>query len=254
MRRLLTGFVVAATTALVPMLALAGNQEVAEQIAKGLRNSDRMCDYKIGVKYQDGTAWLRGHVTSPEQVSTALKLVYQTPGVTRVVNELTVASGVAAPAAQPDSCQNALPDTDVTPSAFNPLRGREDAPTAAQAPRPKLGLVKRLGAALSGSSEPQPLREEAPDRVERVPSSFAPLPVEAVSDEEPLAEPQPVVPQRARPIAKTSRAPQQVAMNQPTRGPVAPNGGPMPMYTAASAAGVAPARYDQPNLPNYAWP
>ena len=29
----------------------------------------------------------------------------------------------------------------------------------------------------------------------------------------------------------------------------------MPMYTAAnSRAGVAPARYDQPCMPNYAWP
>ena len=33
MRRFLTGFVVAAIIAVVPALALAGNQEVAEQIA-----------------------------------------------------------------------------------------------------------------------------------------------------------------------------------------------------------------------------
>ena len=38
------------------------------------------------------------------------------------------------------------------------------------------------------------------------------------------------------------------------RGPGAPNGGPMPMYTSANQAGVAPARYDQPCMPNYAWP
>ena len=206
MRRLLTGFVVAATTALVPMLALAGNQEVAEQIAKGLRNSDRMCDYKIGIKYQEGTVWMSGHVTNSEQMNTAMKLVYQTPGVKRIVNQLTVASDEAAqpaeqPAPQSNANQNVLRDPDVAPSAYHPL------------------------------------------------------PVEAVSDEEPVAEPEPVAPQPARPIAKTPRALQQVAMNQAaTRGPVAPNGGPMPMYTAASAAGVAPARYDQPCLPNYAWP
>ena len=82
MRRFLMGFVVAAIIAVVPALALAGNQEVAEQIANRLRNSGQMSDYKIGVKYQDGTAWLRGRVSSEEQMKTALRLVFQTPAST----------------------------------------------------------------------------------------------------------------------------------------------------------------------------
>ena len=47
-----------------------------------------------------------------------------------------------------------------------------------------------------------------------------------------------------------------MAMVQPNvRGPAAPKGAPLPMYSAAnSRAGVAPARYDQPCMPNYAWP
>ena len=38
--------------------------------------------------------------------------------------------------------------------------------------------------------------------------------------------------------------------------PAGANGGaPLPMYQAGAAqAGVAPARYDQPCMPNYAWP
>jgi len=83
--------VIAVTTAIAPVLALAGNQEVAEQIAQSLRNSGRLNDYKISVKYQDGTAFLSGRVGSQEQANTALKLVYQAPGVTRVVNELVIA-------------------------------------------------------------------------------------------------------------------------------------------------------------------
>jgi hypothetical protein len=48
--------------------------------------------------------------------------------------------------------------------------------------------------------------------------------------------------------------PQQMAAPQRAR-PMVPNGGPMPMYRAAAGAGgVAPARYDQPCMPNYAWP
>ena len=91
MRRLLVGLVVAAATVLVPMWALAGNQEVAEQIAANLRKSGQLHGYKIGVKYQDGTAWLRGEVKSPEQMNAALALVFDTPGVKGVVNNLTVA-------------------------------------------------------------------------------------------------------------------------------------------------------------------
>ncbi len=62
MRRSLIGMVVTTVTALVPLLTLAGNQEVAEQVAKTLRASGQLHDYKIGVKYQDGTAWLKGQV------------------------------------------------------------------------------------------------------------------------------------------------------------------------------------------------
>jgi hypothetical protein len=74
------------------MWTFAGNQEVAEQIAANLKDSGQMRGYKIGVKYQDGTAWLKGQVTDREQMDNALKLVFKTPGVTRVVNNLTIAS------------------------------------------------------------------------------------------------------------------------------------------------------------------
>jgi osmotically-inducible protein OsmY len=71
MRRFLTAFVTAAIVAIIPAMALCGNQEVAEQIANRLRKSGKMSNYKIGVKYQDGTAWLQGRVASPEQKSLA---------------------------------------------------------------------------------------------------------------------------------------------------------------------------------------
>ena len=95
MRRTIIGLVIAAITALVPALAMAANQEVAEQIAGNLRQSGQLQDYKIGVKYQDGTAWLRGQVSDQKQVNAVLKVVFQTPGVTRVVNNMTVATDKA---------------------------------------------------------------------------------------------------------------------------------------------------------------
>lgn len=262
MRRFLTGFVVAAVTAVVPVLALAGNQEVAEQIARNLRNSGQMSDYKVGVKFQDGTVWLRGHVSSPEQMKAALALVYQTPGVTRVVNELSAGSSQSSqPAAPAQVASKEATGSATTPARDNPLRGSA-APAAEKAQPQQLSLAKRMEAVVSRGSEqqasqPLPMAGSTLARADRVPNSFAMSAVEPVSAEESREAPQAIeTPQRAKPMSKAAaRGTTQVAMmQQGPRGPAAPDGGPMPMYSAANRGGVVPARYDQPCLPNYAWP
>jgi hypothetical protein len=234
MQRILTGFAMAAIFAVVPTLALGGNQEAAEQIAQNLRDSGQMSNYKISVKYHDGVAQLHGWVTDEEQMGTALKLVFQSKGVTRVVNELTIAGEPA--------------QEEPAPAVANPIRSEDSKPVARTAPRSqKLGLVKRLESMVSrGSSEQQNVAQ-----AERVPSSFTPSPVEkasAVEMQEEMPQ-QMAAPQRARPMGA-----KYVAMNQPCmRGPMGANGSPMPMY-AGAAGGVAPARCDQASMPNYAWP
>ena len=90
MRHLFIGLVVAATTIFVPVWALASNQEVAERIAANLRESGQLQNYKIGVKFQDGTAWLRGRVSGRKQLEAVLQSVSDTIGVDRVVNNLTI--------------------------------------------------------------------------------------------------------------------------------------------------------------------
>ncbi|MCP5120435.1 MAG: BON domain-containing protein, partial [bacterium] len=108
MRRLLTGLVVGAMTAVVPTLALADNQETADQIAKNLRDSGQLHGYKIGVKVEDGTAWLKGQVRSQAQMNAALRLVFQTSGVTRIVNDLKVGSAEKSTAeSQPSKAAHA---------------------------------------------------------------------------------------------------------------------------------------------------
>jgi hypothetical protein len=225
MRRLLTGVVVAAVFAVIPMLAFAGNQEIAEQIAGKLRRSNRMSDYKVSVKYQNGTAWLRGRVTSDEQMEAALRLTFQVPEVARVVNELSVVSSDEAQAGH-------------STTSANPLRSSSGQKTQ------RRSLAQRLETVLSGSDA----------HADRVPSSDSSSMVEPTAGEEPQELPPPS--QYTRSPGRTSRAPTRVAMQEPiVRGPVAPGGAPMPMYHQGMAqAGTAPARYDQPCLPNYAWP
>ena len=91
MRRLLTGLAVAALTTVASALALAGDQDqqVAKQIAANMQNSGRLVDYKVGVNYRNGTAWLSGKVRNEEQMVTALKIALETPGVEKVVNNLS---------------------------------------------------------------------------------------------------------------------------------------------------------------------
>jgi hypothetical protein len=214
--------VVAAATVLVPLFALAGNQEVAERIANSLRQSGQLKDYKVGVKFQDGTAWVRGRVTDREQMNTALRLVMQTPGVERVVNNLAV--GAADQAAQsPASGVQQLT------GAFNPERSGRLASQGLNVPSQRV--------------EPS---AQAP-RADRVPATFTPAPVQQVAVE----QPRPV-----RQIMQPAPQPMAVAYAQPVApAPLAqPGAAPMPQYVTPVGGPVAPARYDQPYVPNYTWP
>ena len=70
---------------------MAGNQEVANQIKHVMESSGRLYHYRVGVKFLNGTAWLRGQVANEEQMETAIRLAFEVQAVDRVVNELSVA-------------------------------------------------------------------------------------------------------------------------------------------------------------------
>ena len=223
MRRLLAGMVVAAATVLVPILALAGNQEVAEQIAGSLRQSGQLKSYKIGVKFQDGTAWLRGSVTDREQMNSALRLVLQTPGVERVVNNLDVGSGSQA-------AQSPTPGVQQISGAFNPERQGRLASQGLSVPS------QRVEASAS------------PRRADRVPATFTPAPALQVTAQQPRPAVEPAAQPAPQPMAVAYAQPEAPApLGQPGVGPV-------PQYVMPVGGGVAPARYDQPYMPNYTWP
>lgn len=95
MRRLFAA--VLAAVMLMPGLALGDDQQMAQQIANNIRSSGKLQGYSIGVKYRDGTAWLQGQVTDRRQMATAIALAQRQDGVTKVVNNLTIAG--AQPAA-----------------------------------------------------------------------------------------------------------------------------------------------------------
>jgi hypothetical protein len=264
-------------------VAWAGNQEVAEQIAQSFRQSGQMHDYKIGVKYQQGTVWLVGRVTSEQQLSTALKLVMQSPHVERVVNNLSIA--------KPESDQPKGAPVANSPASNGPADGpklligavRELDHEPATATRGTtrtsgfsggLTTAERLQRAVDNharDARSKPVGDSAAsnemNQADRVPASFEPVPAQPTSVTQltgahptpTLAQPLPA--QRA-PMpdgqARVARRPVPVAYTQPNAAVMGAPGmapaGPQPMYTAAAGGGVAPARYDQPRMPNYAWP
>jgi len=263
MRRLITGLVVTAATVLMPIAALAGNQEVANEIAKSLRDGGQLKHYKIGVKYQDGTAWLRGFVANQQQMAMALNLVAATEGVERVVNELQIgmpASQAAAQASQPaaettsvkaasmpSQDENAVRTADL-PSAPQPqsqMKFRQpDQPDQPDQPADSATSVQTLGKPTGAPQTSLRLpRMQSLPRTASKPAAARRTKLNA--------------PQRPIPVAFTQPMAQPMGqpMGQPMMGPEAQMpGGPIPAYVAGMAGGVAPARYDQPHMPNYSWP
>ncbi len=71
--------------------------DTAQIIAKNLKESGKLKDYRVGVKYEDGVAWLMGTVTSPQQKQIAERVARQSAGVEHVVSKLEVEAGENAP-------------------------------------------------------------------------------------------------------------------------------------------------------------
>ncbi|RMF96959.1 MAG: BON domain-containing protein [Planctomycetota bacterium] len=265
---------IAAAIVLSPMTAWAGNQEVAEQIAASLKNSGMLQGYKIGVRFQDGTAWLRGTVSDQEQMNAAVRLAYQTPGVERVINDLAVARrdvvqttaheqpATSAPALKqaqgafaPERVSHSnsaglvagIPAQKVTttPSLIDRIRETVTKPLAVKHADPVPAVAEKTPTVPTAAEEPalaapelnQIAMTEAPQ-----PTPAAPRPMPIAYSQAPAAAPTPApAPAPAAAPAPIPAQPQAVA------------GRPLPAYVA-SVGGVTPARYDQPHMPNYAWP
>jgi len=278
MRRFFVALVVAAVAALVPLWAVAGSQDqdFANRIAAGLKDSGRLHGYQIGIKCQDGVVWLKGRVSSREQMNTAIQMVFQTPGVTRVINNLSVVSSEAAgePALRQPPSATASPDQ--VQQALRAL-----APSAAARPATDGQTLRPANGALAAEQFPRSVARDMSPRTaqptgvaERLPTAFAATPVQPVNamtlDEPTLAAPRPIAQVAApRPFAEPVSATQ--AQPAPAAPPASPSGAPLPIAQTGTPmpipangqpvpaqgpmpAGASAARFDQPNMPNYAWP
>ncbi len=108
--------------------AATSNENAAQQIANNLKQSGKLKGYRVGVKYEDGVAWLSGTVTSENQKRIAEQIARESAGVDHVICKLDVE--LQSPK------QNDVPVSYEQPQEINPasMRVASTAPMQ-QAPR-----------------------------------------------------------------------------------------------------------------------
>jgi hypothetical protein len=257
MRRLFCAATLAAFVLAMPLAAFADDQDIADGVANALEASGQMRDYKVGVKVQDGTAWLKGTVASQQQMTTAEMIAKSCYGVDRVVNNLTIGSSNVA--GQPGMMRSGLRQPDSIGGGNAQMAGMRnngvvrasmELPDHAQqelqvaGPQPQTHDDMPMAARLNPSApmqQPMPMQQGAPGEPQAYPMNGR------------QAQPMPPAANR-RPLPMGARGPyQQVAQHVPG-GPEAVNT-PRPMVgQPIGAAAPAPMHYDNPQMPGYAWP
>jgi hypothetical protein len=248
MRRFMVSLALAAIVS--PAWAFADDQETAQQIARSLRASGRLSDYSIGVKYQEGTAWLSGRVATKQQMVSALAMAKNLPQVSRVVNNLEVQPSKKTQVVEEGSeiQQTSMPQPeDVAGGAEfepQPVMSRPMVRTAGELPLPP---SKTNAMAKKVVRKPTPVgtpmaRAGNPNGAVR--------PTSANGANKPGA----FVPEQARQIPPGYRMASNAKATKAGMPVQDAAGGPLPAYVAGPQGGVGPARYDQPHMPNHAWP
>jgi hypothetical protein len=232
MRRYVFGLAMLTLALLAPTVVRGNDQEIAQQIGQRLeaeKKAGSLKGFKIDVQVDDGTVWMSGSVSTSQQQTTVLDIARRVEGVKQVVNDLTVTvPATPKPTTMLTSLRRAGGEdeegqvrpagaigTGVTAAASNPV---------VQSARPVVQPA---------SSQPTRSQPAAAPYA----AAYAPVPVYAGSQNQvPLA----FAP--ARPVSHQG----EVIGGVP--------GTPVPMHMPGSGVGIAPARYDHPSMPGYAWP
>lgn len=219
---------------LSPAFAMAGDQEVAQQIGQNLKSSGKLKGYSINVKVHEGVAQLNGTVSSAQQLDDALSIAEVTPGIERVVNNLSVKAPGAATAAAPSAALRQPTN----------LFTQEQSSDVQQA----VAATPVMGPAMQQQMQMQ----QMPQMQTSMPMPQG-QPMAMARGNQPLGAP--IQGRGMPPQMMASR--QQAAPGMLPQGPMqagAMQGGPMPAAIPSPNMMPAPMAYDAPSMPNYAWP
>ena len=287
MRRFFMGMAIASLTAGAPLTAFGGDREIAEAIITQLKqqqSAGSLKGFDINLSVDDGKVLVEGAVANQSQLDAVLKVASTTAGVKQVINSVTVQEKVA-PATPVEQTVQPASANDETPSLLSVPETIESTTVDPRDAGITSEVLSRLGHAQRGGT----LRNfdidvstvdgevwvrghvASPEQKNLVLSTVQRVPgVARVVDEVAIAN-------TVRPVSNTttsmpvvgSSAPRAFAPSTLVNGsvpgmpvsnvqgsPASYGGGmaaPVPMQGGPSYGGAVP-RYDQPNMPNYAWP
>jgi hypothetical protein len=270
MRRYVFSFAMLVVASCMPVAASADEQQdkkIAEQVIQRLqaeKEAGRLKGFSIDLQVENGTLWVSGKVTSPEQQAAALDVARRVPGVKQVVNDLSV----VAPATNTRLATNTKT---ATPTGSGVAQATQNAPqplaqpvqATPVAPQPAYAAPLPANSAYAAPIPQQP-GYAAPQHPAYAAQQHAYAAQQhAYAAQQRSASQRPVAFAPAHSVAQANvtfpgHHPHHAM--QPG-GPVAMGG--MPGYCPPGAMGgmgamggpAGPvARYDSPQMPAYAWP
>lgn len=284
MKRLVSVILATLVVAFAGAELRADDSKIAQEIVARLRHQQKTSQLKgfnIGIQVDQATVTMMGQVASREQATLALEVARRVPGVKLVINDLQVrppVAGIEQPAAAsgaPGSHQQALHEPPL-PSQMPQLTQN---PEYGSRPQPSAGFAShsprsaQLTGGYSGYSYPQQARPIAPATPPH--SAAMPQPQVPSAQQYPAAQwSQATPPQAAQrpqaahrpPVpyapayslaaqrASASRMPVTRTANTANTGTNAQAAPPVPMQAGAAGPGVVAPAYDQPVMPQHAWP
>lgn len=278
---------IASLTAGAPLTAFGGDREIADAIVSTLKQKQTdgtLKGFDIDLSVEDGKVVIGGTVANQAQLDSVLKVASVTPGVKLVESKATVVGN--APASP------AFETVSRTAGAVTPASATEDAPALAEPPSRMVsegeavvspvdaGITSEILGRLGSAQRNGHLRNfeldistvggevwargvvATPEQKQLVLGTAQKTPgVRKVIDDVTVAG---RVRQVSNEVASPSSmpvvgsgAPRAFAPSSLTNSSMMPAAGgpaaPVPMHGGPGYGGGVP-RYDQPNMPNYAWP
>ena len=240
-----------------PVPAFANvNQAAAERIADTI--GERFPDADIEVSYKLGLVWLKGEAGSQDQKKKIIEQVSQIPGIEikEVKDEIQVvalrAPASGSPARVPVSGSPA-PAAGPVAMAPVPLPASTAAPKAGNTTAPKVAMNTKQDPSVPQSQQQlQPPPQMSGDMLAAYPQQHYQA-AYGLKPGQQSAVPAPFAPNsRSMPIPMGQQiAPQYAQQYQPAYGPPAQAANHPEAY---GPQGPLPGRYNQPNMPDYAWP
>jgi osmotically-inducible protein OsmY len=267
MRRFLFGVVIASVATAMPSWAFGGDREIAKTVMTELqqyKEAGQLKGFDVNLKVEDGIVYLMGEVANRNQRALIAKAAANAAGSSNVVNEIQVREAAPSDVKPVSTFETNAPtvsDTAITDAIFDQLA---QAKAAGQLRGFDLDISTVSGDVwVKGSVASQEQKAMVLDVASRATGVTRVIDDVTVKGQNNVRSVSTAAPQAPMPLPQGSSMPMMAPTQAGPNGPraFAPSGlasynAPAPMQggDAGMAMGAGAPRYDQPNLPNYAWP